>query len=507
MKKIYSLLLVLLMAVMSVNTAKADEIIYDAGSWRIVQGSSFLDYSPSINLIIENASVCKDYSNSSPTPWAAYRDQIQEVWLDDNEFNVNSYRIGAFMFAEMPELRAVWRWGELPCQIMGYAFYNCPKLQFCQKCYEATYVGDYAFNNCSSMKYAPLLGGIQTIGNYAFAGCTSLEVVQIGGGVTEFTVGKYAFQNCEILEKVNLEKALWIDDHAFENCFDLLDVNLNKCTRIGKYAFRNCMLPSVHIGEYISSFDDYAFAAGIKKHGHLTIDSYSIPTMGTNVFANVDCSTITLHLPTNYDARYDYAPWDCFLRDTEPVDPSVPDLCEVFGLGSYDFVTCQWDDSQFGVDHMLSLVFYTEEGWYISETEGLVMGSDNGTLLLLTIYPDKLTDLRGIHPANDDCRLMVINGSDQSVTKAVDGDIIISVNDEGEAYDFVYSLTMNNGEMISGVITGVCADKLPSSNTEDIDQTSQEPGQTCNSQKFIKDGQLLIECNGKTYNAQGVEVR
>lgn len=40
---------------------------------------------------------------------------------------------------------------------------------------------------------------------------------------------------------------------------------------------------------------------------------------------------------------------------------------------------------------------------------------------------------------------------------------------------------------------------------EGIDQTSQEP--KANSQKLIRDGMLLIERNGKTYNAQGVEVR
>ena len=40
---------------------------------------------------------------------------------------------------------------------------------------------------------------------------------------------------------------------------------------------------------------------------------------------------------------------------------------------------------------------------------------------------------------------------------------------------------------------------------EGIDQISQEP--KAKSQKLIRDGQLLIERNGKNYNAQGVEVR
>lgn len=40
---------------------------------------------------------------------------------------------------------------------------------------------------------------------------------------------------------------------------------------------------------------------------------------------------------------------------------------------------------------------------------------------------------------------------------------------------------------------------------QDIDQISQEP--KANSQKLIRDGMLLIERNGKTYNAQGAEIK
>lgn len=188
--------------------------------------------------------------------------------------------------------------------------------------------------------------------------------------------------------------------------------------------------------------------------------------------------------------------------EIEPTDPEQPDLCEVFGIGSFEFVTCQVDDSQFGVNNMLSFVFYTEEGWYISDSGDLVKGSDNGSLLLLTIYPQSLTALSGMYPANDECRLMEISGSSQSVSKAVSGDIIISVNEEGTAYDFVYSLTMNNGTTISGVISGVCADEIDQEQAVENVQSGK-----VQSTKLIHDGQLLIERNGKTYNAIGAEVK
>ena len=41
--------------------------------------------------------------------------------------------------------------------------------------------------------------------------------------------------------------------------------------------------------------------------------------------------------------------------------------------------------------------------------------------------------------------------------------------------------------------------------SQDIDRINQEP--KAKSDKFIRDGQLLIESNGKTFNAQGAKIQ
>ena len=68
-----------------------------------------------------------------------------------------------------------------------------------------------------------------------------------------------------------------------------------------------------------------------------------------------------------------------------------------------------------------------------------------------------------------------------------------------------YGVWINKGEEVSpkyGFAVRLARDVEAN---EAIDQTSQEPTAKC--QKLIKDGQLFLELNGKTYNAQGAEVK
>ena len=308
MKKIYSFLLVLLMTVMSVSV-KAETIIYDAGSWRIEQGSSFLYSStPSLNLIINDNSVCKDYTSSGATPWAGYN--IEEVFF---LFDGNDFKVGTYMFADMPELRAVWRWSGT-CRIMAYAFYNCPKLEVCQLTGDATYVGDYSFQNCSSLKVAQF-SNVKTIGNYAFAGCSSLQKAEFFSGVSSFAVGQHAFDRCSALYQADMEKASTIGEYAFINCYALANIELTKCTSIGQYAFRGCGLETITFGSAIQSIDSWAFHSGIENNGHIYMESKSTPpTTGTDVFSNVNCSTVTLHISESSGNAYNVAPWNQFKR-------------------------------------------------------------------------------------------------------------------------------------------------------------------------------------------------
>lgn len=57
--------------------------------------------------------------------------------------------------------------------------------------------------------------------------------------------------------------------------------------------------------------------------------------------------------------------------------------------------------------------------------------------------------------------------------------------------------------VFSNIISDVCADEIDPS--QDIDRINQEP--KAKSDKFIRDGQLLIESNGKTFNTQGAKIQ
>ena len=342
----------------------------------------------------------------------------------------------------------------------------------------------------------------------------------------------YWFENLTTIEGIEYLNTSEVEDmsNMFNGCkklkaIDVSHFNTSKCTDMGSMFCGCAALTELNVNSFDVSkvTDAWTMFAGCTNLKRIYCEK-DWTSLGNSVmyWAFNNCTSLTGGWGTPYDQSYrdaQYARPDggsdapgYFWRggDTgqepepliEPTDPEQPDLCEVFGVGDFEFVTCQWDDSQFGVNNMLSFVFYTEEGWYISDSGDLVKGSDNGSLLLLTIYPQSLTALSGMYPANDNCRLMEVSGGSQSVSKAVSGDIIISVNEEGIAYDFVYSLTMNNGTTIRGVISGVCADEIDQEQAVENVQSGK-----VQSTKVIRDGQLYIIRGDKTFNALGAEVK
>ena len=159
MKKFYSLLLVLLMAVMSVNTAKASAIFDRGDGWWINMDGL---------LNIDNPSLCQDYSSASETPWYQYKNIIKEVWI------VGYFHIGKHMFEGYPSLKYVWIYNDDDkgsYDIHDFAFKDCPLLEggTFNACHS---IGESAFENCTKMELLPLGGNIRTIGK----GCkTGLE--------------------------------------------------------------------------------------------------------------------------------------------------------------------------------------------------------------------------------------------------------------------------------------------------------------------------------------------
>lgn len=186
------------------------------------------------------------------------------------------------------------------------------------------------------------------------------------------------------------------------------------------------------------------------------------------------------------------------------IDP-VPNKCEVIVTGDFDDVVHgQINTAQFSSYGRIDLGFFTDEYIYFDEEGQLVTNNATGKAYIVSIYPERLNSLYGMYDLDDESGIVIVEDGDiKSFDKCISGDVIISLNEEKTAYIAVCTMNMSATETLRGVISDVCADEIDPS--QDIDRINQEP--KAKSDKFIRDGQLLIESNGKTFNAQGAKIQ
>ena len=108
--------------------------------------------------------------NSSYVPWYPYRDQIEEVEVEEGVTNLSTYA-----FHGMSSLTAV----TLPSTL--------------------TEIGEGAFESCTSLTYISIPDSVSVISHYAFLGCEGLRSIHIPASVTYIDVK--AFSDCPYLHE------------------------------------------------------------------------------------------------------------------------------------------------------------------------------------------------------------------------------------------------------------------------------------------------------------------
>ena len=313
MKKIYSLLLVLLMAVMGVNTAKAWTVVVDASlkGWFIAQYDAGSVWEGKYVLVLWQSSACKDYASSSETPWYSYREWINHIVFAD-VFS-GTPNIGTYCFADMPNLEVAFCYTGHQhdyYEVRAHAFENCPKLKEVDL-RKATSIGDYAFKGCSSLgdQIFGLGESVSYIGAHAFEDCTKLCGVYSDLKFS-YTVGERAFCNCTNFRYIDGENLKSVGDYAFANC-KLTTIDMRKCTSIGDRAFINNELTYVRLGSAINEIKTKAFSSALEDNGTFVITRSTPPTTASDAFAGCNQSTITLSLGAGASG-YNVAPWKYF---------------------------------------------------------------------------------------------------------------------------------------------------------------------------------------------------
>ena len=124
-----------------------------------------------------------------------------------------------------------------------------------------TEIADYAFEDRDDLTEFTIPSTVTRIGEYAFSSCDNLTSIVVPEGVTEMGYG--VFEHCSKLREVTLPSSLTkLSGFMFYYCRSLETVHLPANLKsIGEYAFYACdSLKSLDLPNSVQNIEDYAFS-------------------------------------------------------------------------------------------------------------------------------------------------------------------------------------------------------------------------------------------------------
>lgn len=174
-------------------------------------------------------------------------------------------------------------------------------------------IGSYAFYRCKNLASITLSNALTTIGEWAFAECVKLKSCNLPNSVNE--IGRDAFNKCSSLAMVNLPSELSeISDGCFAACTGLSSITIpDNVQKVGHHAFYYCMaLETVKIGKRVSLIRYNAFD-GCSELRELYCNKISPPSLGEDVFREVNTNVCKLYVPQGAEDNYrSKALWSVF---------------------------------------------------------------------------------------------------------------------------------------------------------------------------------------------------
>ena len=167
--------------------------------------------------------------------------------------------------------------------------------------YSVTSIGNGAFFFCSSLTSITISNSVTSIGEQAFNWCESLTSVTIGNSVT--SIGDDAFSGCSSLTSITIPNSVTsIGDYAFSGS-SLTSINIpNSVTSIGESTFFLCSsLTSITIPNSVTSIGDMAFC-GCSSLTSVTIPN-SVTSIGRSAFEG--CFSLTSMVVESSNITYD----------------------------------------------------------------------------------------------------------------------------------------------------------------------------------------------------------
>ena len=386
---------------------------------------------------------------------------------------------------------------------------------------------------------------VEAIAARAFRDCTSLTSVTIPNSVT--SIGEAAFGKCSCLTSVIIGNSVTnIEKNTFWDCSSLSSVTIpNSVTNIGQWAFENCTsLNEITLPASVKSIDEEAFAGCTKLYDIYCFameppTAYESSFANYNAFLHVPCDNQRVYLLDVIFGNFKYI--ECIEAETTPTDtvvvtPSFNDAEFIWPSNSsadsytlaiskdgevFCTLTFNANGQLTGIafapsrngQHNAPAAAQTANGFAFTVT-GLDEGANyTYELLIQDRSGNTLQSYSGAfrtQSTNDRTVTVEYDAAQGQVTGAgtyLVGDTVTLTATPNDGYRFVRW----SNEVEDNPYTFVISDNVTlSAEFEAVihsDVENATPSQQSDTHKLLRNGQLLILRDGKTYNVMGAEIK
>ena len=427
------------------------------------------------------------------------------------------------------------------------AFFACHGLKSLTFGNAVTNIGDYAFTHCYYLTSITIPNSVTSIGENAFDDCKGLTSViwnakncnsyNFGSNITTFTFGKevefipdsLCFGMNKLTSITIPNNVTNIGERAFYGCTSVTSILIpQKVNKIGSMAFAACPSRiSIRVDNGNSTYDSRNNCNGIVEKStnklivgcKTTVIPNDVKCIGDYAFYGGASSLTSITIPASVESIGEYAFGECPRLYDIYSYANRPPLAKQSSFSNYNafvYVPCE-SQRYYVLDEIWSNFNNYEciSSDNVTTDEIVVTPSDNeanvtwpsvsGAASYELVIKDKDGNIvcTLIFNANGQLTSIAFNAPSRNgvpaQTQSAGFSFTITGLDSGTGYDLTLTAKDNSGNTIEETTIPFQTNK-----PEGIEDVQSEEVQ---STKVVKDGQVLILRNGKTYTMQGVEVK